>query len=160
MIYLQRWFLHVVNAKICRKKPWSNNLLVMMTFDGFSDKYETLHYDLKITQNCDFLLLDRLDQLERNAVSILQYCRRETLVIIYFTDNILEETVYHALSLTGINVSPDQLHSCHWLNKKDQVIVEFNCRKHRQNVLYNPKNLQSQVLDLIQLHFLVKLFVD
>ena len=28
-----------------------------------------------------------------------------------------------ALSQTGINVPPDELHSCHGLNKKDRVIV-------------------------------------
>ena len=65
-----------------------------------------------------------------------------------------------ALSLTGINVSPDELHSCHWLNKTDRVIVKFKCRKHRQNVLYNRKNLQSKVLELTELTFSGKLFVN
>ena len=65
-----------------------------------------------------------------------------------------------ALSLTGINVSPDELHSCHRLNKKDRVIVKFKCRKHRQNVLYNRKNLQSNGLELTQLKFSGKLFVN
>ena len=55
-------------------------------------------------------------------------------------DNVLEETVSHTLSQTGMNVSPDQVHSCHRLNKTDRVIVRFKCRKHRQKVLYNRKN--------------------
>ena len=50
-------------------------------FDEFSDKYEALHSELKITQNCNSLLLERVYQLERNAVSNLQYHRRETLKI-------------------------------------------------------------------------------
>ena len=37
-------------------------------FDEFSDKYEALHSELKITQNCNSLLLERVYQLERNAV--------------------------------------------------------------------------------------------
>ena len=102
-------------------------------FDEFSDKYEVLHSELKITQNCNSLLLEGVCQLERNTVSNLQYHRRETLEInavpSAIQDNVLEETVCHALSLTGINVSPDELHLCHWLNKKDRVIVKFKCRK-------------------------------
>ena len=57
-------------------------------------------------------------------------------------------------------MSPDELHSCHRLNKKDRVIVKFKCRKHRQNVLYNRKNLQSKGLELTQLKFSGKLFVN
>ena len=72
----------------------------------------------------------------------------------------MEETVCQALSLTGINVSPDELHLCHRLNKKDRVIVKFKCRKHRQKVLYNRKNLQSKGLELTQLKFSGKLFVN
>ena len=63
------------------------------------------------------------------------------------------------LPLTEINVSPDELHLCHQLNKKDQVIVKFKCRKHRQNVLYNGKNLQNKGLELTQLKFSGKSFV-
>ena len=133
-------------------------------FDEFSDKYETLHSELKITQNCNSLLLERVYQLERNAVSNSQYHRRETLEInpvpSAIQDNVLEETVCQALSLTGINVSPDELHSCHRLNKKDRVIVKFKCRKHSQNVLYNRKNLQNKRLESTQLKFSSKLFVN
>ena len=52
-----------------------------------------------------------------------------------FQDNVLEETVCHTLSLSGIHVSPDQLDSSHQLNKNDRVIVNFKCRKYRQYVL-------------------------
>ena len=37
-------------------------------FDEFCDKYEALHSELKITQNYNSLLLERVYQLERNAV--------------------------------------------------------------------------------------------
>ena len=50
------------------------------------------------------------------------YHRTETLEINLVPsavqDNVLGETVCQALSLTGINVFPDELHSCHWLKKK------------------------------------------
>ena len=56
-------------------------------------------------------------------------------------------------------MSPDELHLCHQLNKKDQVIAKFKCRKHRQNVLYNGNNLQNKGLELTQLKFSGKSFV-
>ena len=96
-------------------------------FSEFSDKYETLHSELKITQNCNSFLLERVYKLERNAVSNSQYHRRETWEIhpvpLAIQDNVLEETVCQALSLTGIKVSPDEWHLCHGLNKKDRVMV-------------------------------------
>ena len=79
-------------------------------FDEFSDKYKTLHFELKITQSCNSLLLECVYQLEHNAVSNLQYHWVETLEISpvpLAIQDVLEETVYQALSLTGINVSPD-----------------------------------------------------
>ena len=95
--------------------------------------------------------------MERNAVRNSQYHRRETLEInpvpLAIQDNVLEETVCQTLSVTGINVYPDQLDSCHRLNKKDRVTVKFKCRKHRQNVLYNRRKLQSKGLELTQLKF-------
>ena len=85
-------------------------------FNEFSDKYEAPHSELKITQNCNSLLLERVYQLELHAVSNSQYHRRETVGInpvpSAIQDNILEEIVCQALSLTGIKVSPDELHSC------------------------------------------------
>ena len=98
---------------------------LLKRFDEFSDKHKTLHSEFKITQSCNSLLLEHVYQLERNAVSNSQDHRRETLEInpvpLTIQDNVLKDRACHALSLTGINVSPDQLHACHRLNKKDQV---------------------------------------
>ena len=132
--------------------------------DGFSDKHETVHSELKTTQNCNCLLMERVYQLEHNTVTNSQYHRRETLEInpvpLTIQDNVLEETLRHAFSLTGINMSPDQVHAFHRLNKKDRVIIKLKCRKHRQNVLYDRRNLQSKGLELTQLKFSGKLFVN
>ena len=49
--------------------------------DKFSDKYKILHSELKITLNCNSLLLECVYQLQGNAVSNLQYHRRETIEI-------------------------------------------------------------------------------
>ena len=61
--------------------------------------------------------------------------RRETIEINpvpeSLGDEILEEDVCKALSLAGVNVTPEQLHSCHCLKKRNRVIVKFKCRKQR-----------------------------
>ena len=40
------------------------------------------------------------------------------------------------------------------------MIIKFRCRKHRQNVLYNCKNLQSKGSELTELKLSGKLFVN
>ena len=64
------------------------------------------------------------------------------------------------MSLTGVNVVSEQLHSSHRLKKTNRVIVKFKCRKQRQNVLFNRKNLKDKSSDLSQLRFLGKLFIS
>ena len=44
-------------------------------------------------------------------------------------DNVLEQSVCKALSLTEISVVPDELQACHRRKKKDRVIVKFICKK-------------------------------
>ena len=57
------------------------------------------------------------------------------------SDEELELNICRALSLTGNEVKPDDLQACHRLKKKEAVIVKFNCRKLKQKVLINRKNL-------------------
>ena len=45
--------------------------------DEFSNKYKTLHSELKITQNYSSLFLECVYQLECNAISNLHYHRRD-----------------------------------------------------------------------------------
>ena len=86
-------------------------------FDNLSAKHEELKSDLLITRNCNTLLHQRIIQLERHAVSNAQYHRRESLgvnpVPRDIGNNVLEETVCGAISLTGHEVTPDDLHTCH-----------------------------------------------
>ena len=110
-------------------------------FNDFVSKHDKIYPELQISRNCNNHLLQRIIQLERNAVTNSQYHRRETIEINpvpeSLEDEILEENVCKALSLTGVNVTPEQLHSCHRLKKRNRVIVKFKCRKQRQNVLFN-----------------------
>ena len=93
-----------------------------------------------------------------------QYHGRETLEINPVPESlgneILEENVCKALSLAGANVTPEQLRSCRRLKKRNRVIVKFKCRKQRQNVLFNRKNLKDKSSDLTQLRFSGKIFIS
>ena len=59
-------------------------------------------------------------------------------------DDVLEQSVCQALSLTGISVEPDDLQACHRMRKKDCVMIKFKCRKQRHCVLSNHKTLQNK----------------
>ena len=73
-----------------------------------------------------------------------QYHRRETIEINAvpesLEDKILEENVCKALSVTGVDVTPEQLHSCHHLKKRNCVIVRFKCRINKDKMFFLIKN--------------------
>ena len=120
-------------------------------FNDFVLRHDKIYSELQISRIFNNHLLQRIIQLEGNAVTSFQYHRRE--IIESLEDQILEENVCKALSLNGVNVKAEQLHSCHHLKKKPLVIVKFKCRKQRQNVLLNRKNLKGKFSDLLQLRF-------
>ena len=124
-------------------------------FDNFQAKFEMFNSNLSIFRRCNGLLLERITQLERNNLNNAQYTRRKTLA-----DDVPEQSVCQALSLTGISVEPDNLQACHRMRKKDRVIIKFKCRKQKHRVLSNHKTLQNKRLDLTQLKFSGKLFVN
>ena len=56
-------------------------------------------------------------------------------------DDVLEQSVCQALSLTGTSVEPDNLQACHRMRRKDHIIIKFKCRKQKHPVLLNCKTL-------------------
>ena len=72
------------------------------------------------------MLSERIAHLERNAVNNAQYPNRESLEINpvpALTGDVLESSVCKALPLTSHEVKPDDLQACHYLKKKETVIV-------------------------------------
>ena len=138
--------------------------MIVLTIFKQNTKWSTLTSNLSITRRCNDLLLERITQLERNNLNNAQYNRRETLEInpvpSDIADDVLEQSVCQALSLTGISVEPDNLQACHRMRKKDCIIIKFKCRKQKHRVLLNRKTLQNKSLDLTQLKFSGKLFVN
>ena len=86
-------------------------------FNDFLSKYDKVNSELQQCKKFNSHLLTRVIQLERNAVTNSQYSRRETIelkrVPADITEDVLEKNVCKALSLTGVNVVPNNLHACH-----------------------------------------------
>ena len=62
-------------------------------------------------------------------------------------ENVLEDTICKALSLTGQEVVPEDLHACHRISNRDRVIVKFKDRKLKHNVQIKRKNLNQNSQD-------------
>ena len=133
---------------------------IIVKFSELNDRFNNFEAEYQMVN----LLLERITQLECNNLNNAQYNRRETLEInpvpSDIADDVLEQSVCQALSLTGISVEPDDLQACHRMRKKDRVIIKFKCRKQKHRVLLNRKTLQNKSLDLTQLKFSGKLFVN
>ena len=109
-------------------------------------------------------LLNKIIQLERNAFTNSQYSRRETIEVnpapVEIQDDVLEASVCKALSLTGVNVAPEDLHACHRMIRSDRIIIKFKCRKQRQLVMYKRRNLGTKSQELSNLKLSERLFVS
>ena len=75
-----------------------------------------------------------------------QYSRRETIelnpVPADITEDVLEENICKALSLTGVNIVPNDLHACHRMKRSDRVTVKYKCCKQKDSVMYKQKSRQ------------------
>ena len=102
--------------------------------------------------------------MEHNPVTNSQYSRRETIelnpVPAEIHEDVLEDSICKALSLTGVNVVPEDLQACHQTKKSDRVIVKFKCCKQKQSLIYKRKNLGTKSQELTNLRFLGRLFVS
>ena len=104
-------------------------------FNEFVSKYDKVNSELQQCKEFNSHLMSRIIQLERNVVLDSQYSRRETIelnpVPADITEDTLEENVCKALSLTGVNAAPNDVHACHRMKRSDRVIVKFKCRKQK-----------------------------
>ena len=116
----------------------------------------------RFTRNCSsvkaltFIFLTII-QLGRNAVTNSQYSRREKTEV---KDDVLEASICKALSLTGVNAAPGDLHTCHRMKRSDRVIIQFKCRKQKQSVMYKHKNLGTKSQEFLNLTFSGRLFIS
>ena len=86
--------------------------------------------------------------MEYDAVTNSQCSRREAIeenpVTAGIYEDVLEENIFKALSLTGVNIVPEDFHTCHRMKRSDRVIVKFKCWKQKQSLMYKRKNLGTK----------------
>ena len=101
---------------------------------------------------------------DSNAVNNSQYGRRETTklnpVPAESYEDVLEESICKALSLTGVNIVPEDLHACHRMKRSDRVIGKFKCWKQKQSLMSQRKNLGTKAQKFTNSKFLGRLFVS
>ena len=131
-------------------------------FNNFLSKYDNVNSELQQCKKFNSHLLTRIIQLERNAVANSQYSRIETIepVPADITEDVLEENTGKALSFTGVNVVPNDLHACNRMKRADRVIVKFKYRKQKNSVTYKRKNLGNKSQELNNVKFSRRLFVS
>ena len=119
-----------------------------LNFRDFIEKYDILYSELLVSKNCNSLILNRIINLKMNALNNVQYIRREMLEVNpvpqSISNNELEQSVCCALSLTGTTVKPNDIHFCYRMNNKEKVIIKFQDRKQRNEVVFKRKQLKSK----------------
>ena len=137
-------FVNDINAKLTG---------LLEKFNEFTSKYDKVYSELQQCKSFNSHLLNRIIQLERNAVTNSQYNRTTEVnpVPAEIQNDVLEASVCKALSLTGVTVAPEDLHACHRMKRSERVIIKFKCRKQKQSVMYKRKNLgtKSQEISLL-----------
>ena len=133
-------------------------------FNEYKSKYDKVDSELQQCKKINSHFLTRVIQLECNTVASSEYSRRETIELNLapadITEDALEENVCKALSLTGVNVVPNDLHACHQMKRSDRVIVKFKCCKQKNSVMYKCKILGNNSQELCNLKFSGRIFVN
>ena len=82
-------------------------------FNEFLSKYDKVYFELQQCKSQNSHLLTSLIQLECNAVTNSQYSTQETTelnpVPTEIHEDVLEDSICKALSLTGVNIVPGDL---------------------------------------------------
>ena len=96
-----------------KKKKIGQNLDFPIKLPGMIIPKSKVYSELQQCKSFNPDLLTRIIQLESNTVTNSQYSRRETIelnpVPAEIHEGILEESICKALSLTGVNVVPENL---------------------------------------------------
>ena len=125
-------------------------------------RVEASESQIHIISNINKKLMEQVEHLrgkqiatERILTDNCQYLRNKQVELKYFPNDIpeneLKPQVSRLLSLTGVTITPDDLGKCHRLNNKNNVIVEFNDRVTRDDMLRSRKNFKNKREDLLNM---------
>ena len=121
------------NVKMFSKKDFCNYIV------GLRNKLEELESYRLISK--------RVELLERNLTSHMQYNRRESIEISgldKINNNDLEKTIVGILEDIGVGkIESWQVQACHRLKNPKNVIIKFVSRKHAALAIHNRKKLMN-----------------
>ena len=153
LININLSFVNDINAKLTDLSD---------RFNEFTSKYDKVYFELQQCKSYNFHLLTRIIQLERNAVTNSQYSRLEAIelnpVPPKIHEDALEDSICKALSLTGVNVVPEDLQACDRMKRSDRV--KFKCRKQKQSLMYKRKNLGTKSQEFTNVKLSGRLFLS
>ena len=133
----------------------SVNELVCEKLLGLEERIETLESESVVQRNTNELLklrADRLEgqvvELEKTATNSAQYLRRRQIEVSdvpeAIKDEHLKDRMSSFLSITGVDVTADDIEVCHRLKNKTVVIMEFGSRSLRDSVLISRGKLKDK----------------
>ena len=100
---------------------------------------EKLQGELSISRNCNELLLDRVESLERRCSANEQYSRKECSeahgIPLSVKDTDLESKIIQVLSKINVEIETNNIEACHRLGGKGRSIVKFSRRKDVKRVM-------------------------
>ena len=92
------------------------------------------------------------------AVINSHYSRLETIelnpVPAEIHEDVLEDSISKALSLTGVNVIPEDLQACHRMKRSDRVIVKLNVASKNSHYRYTNADMKISLYALIHVKIL------
>ena len=94
------------------------------------------------------LIADRVRDLERSQVSLMQYVRRESIEIHDIPESVkdekLEDTCLDILEQIGCGkIKKYRVHACHRLKNRSKTVIRFLTRKHADQALWKRGNLKD-----------------
>ena len=75
------------------------------------------------------------------------------------TGDVLKENICKKLTLTRVNVVPNDLRSCHQMKRSDKTIIKFKCHN-KKTIMYKCKNLGNKSQELSNLKLSERPFVS
>ena len=125
---------------------------------------EKLTSDVQISKNTSKLLNERIIQLEKNHLNLSQYTRKHMIelnpVPLSISDGELETQVCKAISLCGVPVDKNNFQAIHRLKNPNKVILQFNDRRQKEDVISKRSNLKDKSDELRKLNFGDELFIN
>ena len=114
------------------------------------ENYKKLESDILVSKTVSSLLIEQMNNVQRQCWANAQYSRRECLEVVGIPSSVnvknLEGKVCTVFNRIGVAVKPDDIEACHRLYNDKKTIVKFSKGKVSQQVLRVKKELKNITL--------------